>query len=69
MLGFLWGNKAFINEKTLEQNKVKIIHKSDLKIDKTSCMAITGSGKFFKGTLRNEAVTIKVYNLIILFFL
>lgn len=60
MFSLFFGNKSTINEKSLEQNGVKILNKHDLKIDKTHCIAVTGSGKFYKGLFKNEAVTIKV---------
>ena len=60
MFNFIFGSKSNINEKTLEQNGVKIIPKIELKIDKNNCIAITGSGKFYKGLYKNEAVSIKV---------
>lgn len=60
MFNFIFGNKATITEKVLEQNKIKIIPKHDLTIDKKNCIAITGSGKFHQGNYKNEPVTIKV---------
>jgi hypothetical protein len=60
MFNFIFGNKSQINEKILEQNKIKIILKQDIKVEKNNCLAVTGSGKFYKGLYKNEAVTIKV---------
>jgi hypothetical protein len=57
------GNKAIVTEKMLEQNKIKLINKQDLKVDKTNLLAVTGSGKFYKGTLNNEAVTVKIVDI------
>jgi len=64
MLNF-WKSKPTITEKILEQNKIKIIPKADIKIDKSSCIAVTGSGTFYKGLYKNEAVSIKVMEIII----
>jgi hypothetical protein len=60
MFNFIFGNKTTINEKTLEQNKIKIIPRNEIKVERNNCLAITGSGKFYKGIYKNEAVTIKV---------
>jgi hypothetical protein len=65
MFGFIWGNKTNITEKTLEGYNVQIIPKPEVKIDKSQCIAITGSGKFYKGTFKNEAVSVKVISLLI----
>ncbi len=67
MFKYLFGGKAFVNEKILEQNNIKIISKSDLKIDKNNIIATTGSGKFYNGLFKNEHVTVKV--IIIIFYL
>ncbi len=60
MLNYIFGSKSNITEKVLEQNKIKIISKQEITIDKKNCMAITGSGKFYNGTYKNEPATIKV---------
>jgi len=60
MFNFIFGNKSTINEKTLEQNGVKLIPKGEINIQKNNCIAITGSGKFYKGIYKNDAVSIKV---------
>jgi hypothetical protein len=60
MFNFIFGSKSTINEKVLEQNKIKTILKQDLSIDKKNCVAVTGSGKFYQGTYKKEPVTIKV---------
>ena len=59
-MNYLFGKTTNISEKILTQNKIPLINKTDLKIDKTSCLAITGSGKFYKATYQNQAVTVKV---------
>jgi hypothetical protein len=64
MFNFIFGNKSTINEKTLEQNKVKIIPRAEIRIEKNNCIAITGSGKFYKGIYKNEAVSIKVNSIL-----
>jgi hypothetical protein len=68
MFNFIFGNKSTITEKVLEQNKIKTIPKQELAIDKKNCVAITGSGKFFQGTYKNEPVTIKVIYVIMLHY-
>jgi hypothetical protein len=60
MFNFLFGNKSTIDGKTLEANKINQISKKELTIDKSYLMAITGSGKFYKGTYKGEPVSIKV---------
>jgi hypothetical protein len=60
MFNFLFGNKTSIDGKALEANKINIINAKEVSIDKKSQMAITGSGKFYKGTYRGEPVSIKV---------
>jgi hypothetical protein len=60
MYNFIFGNKVTITEKTLIQNNINIINKKDLLIDRRNCIAITGSGKFYTGTLKNEPISIKV---------
>ena len=69
MLGYLFGNKTTINEKTLEQNRIKIIQKQDLKVENKVCIAVTGSGKFYKGLYKNEPVSVKVKTSILNVFL
>ena len=60
MFNFFFGNKTTISEKTLEQNKVRILSKSELKIEKNNPIVVTGSGKFFKGFYKKEPVSVKV---------
>ena len=59
MFNFFFG-KATVTEKMLEQNKIKIISKQDLKIERNNVIAVTGSGKFYKGLYGKEAMSIKV---------
>jgi hypothetical protein len=60
MFNFFFGSKSIITEKTLEQNKIKIVSKADVKIEKNNCIAVTGSGKFYKAMYKNEPVSVKV---------
>jgi hypothetical protein len=60
MFNFIFGNKATIDNKVLEQNNINIISRKDLILDKNSLSAITGSGRFYKGTYKGEPVSIKV---------
>ena len=60
MFNFLFGSKTIITEKTLEQNKIRIIPKTEIKVEKNNCIAVTGSGKFYKAMYKNEAVSVKV---------
>lgn len=59
-LNYIFGNKSNINEKILAANKITIINKNELKIDKAKIIAITGSGKFVPGIYKNEHVSVKV---------
>ena len=60
MFDFLYGSKTVINNEFLEKNGIQLIDKSVVNIDKTSFLATTGSGKFYKGKYKNENVSIKV---------
>jgi hypothetical protein len=62
MFNYLFGSKTTITEKILEQNNIKVINKSDIKFDRKTVLAVTGSGKFYHGTSKNEPVTVKVSN-------
>lgn len=60
MYDFLYGSKTVINNEFLEKNGIPVIDKRDINIDKTSFLATTGSGKFYKGKYLNENISIKV---------
>lgn len=60
MINYLFGKSSNITEKILTQNNIPIINKAELKIDKSNCIAVTGSGKFYKASYQNHAVSIKV---------
>jgi hypothetical protein len=60
MFNFIFGNKQSLDEKVLEANKITQLNKKDITINKSSLMAITGSGKFYAGTMKGEPVSIKV---------
>ena len=40
MFNFIFGNKSTINEKTLEQNGVKLIPKGEINIQKNNCIEL-----------------------------
>lgn len=60
MFDFFYG-KPVINNEFLEKNSIPIINKNDVYIDKSSFLATTGSGKFYKGKYKNENISVKVF--------
>ncbi len=60
MMNYFFGSKVTITEKTLQQNNIPIINRGEVYIDKRNMLAITGSGKFYTATYRNEPASIKV---------
>ena len=64
MFDFFYGSKTVINNEFLEKNSIPIINKNEVIIDKSSFLATTGSGKFYRGKYKNDNVSIKVYSYI-----
>jgi len=62
MFDFIYGSKTVINNEFLEKNGIPLINKSEVIIEKSSFLATTGSGKFYKGKYKNENISIKVIN-------
>ena len=63
MLNFFKSSPPKITEKMLIETKIKILLREDLIINKSSEIALTGSGKFYKGTYKNWPVSIKVVDI------
>lgn len=63
MLNFFKSSPPKITEKMLIDTKIKILLREDLIINKSSEIALTGSGKFYKGTYKNWPVSIKVVDI------
>ena len=63
MLNYIFGSKSLVNEKLLERNHIQIINYKDIKINKNQVTALTASGKFYNGTYKNEAVSIKIVDI------
>lgn len=60
MFDFIYGSKTVINNEFLEKNGIPVINKNDVIIEKSSFLATTGSGKFYKGKYKNDNISIKV---------
>jgi serine/threonine protein kinase len=63
MLNYFFGSKTLVNEKTLERNNINIINFKDIKINKNQTIALTASGRFYNGTYKNEAVSVKIVDI------
>lgn len=63
MLNYFFGSRTLINEKTLERNNIAVINFKDIKVNKNQIIALTASGKFYNGTFRNDAVSVKVVDI------
>jgi hypothetical protein len=62
MFDFFYGTKTVITNEFLEKNGIPLINKNDIAIDKSSFLATTGSGKFYRGKYKNENISIKVHS-------